>query len=385
MDNALMHIASDGAAAALFDVAIVGGGPAGCATAIALAQAGVRRVLLVEATDYRTVRIGESIPPTTARLLQRLGLWDAFVAERHQPCLGSCSAWGSTTLGYNDSLFNALGPGWHLDRARFDAWLAAQAAERGTEIWRRTRLEACKRGTAGFVLTVARDGRAPQLVAARVVVDATGVRSAVARRLGARRRTLDELLCVIQFFTLPAASEMSQLTLLEAAPDGWWYAAKLPDRHVAVAFAGEADFIKQAGMRARDRFLAALAATEHVAAQVSDCRPDADAPIACAAPSFILEPIAGEGWLAVGDAACAYDPISSQGIHKALTDGLAAAGAIAAARRGSPTALAGYRGDQAARFGRYCATRSHFYGLERRWPASPFWRARQARAALAPA
>jgi flavin-dependent dehydrogenase len=385
MDSERMRSTSDGAPAALFDVAIVGGGPAGCATAIALAQNGVRRVLLVEATDYRAVRVGESIPPTTTRLLERLGLWDAFVAERHQPCLGSCSAWGSATLGYNDSLFNPLGPGWHLDRARFDAWLAGAARERGTEIWRRARLDTCKRGTAGFVLAVARGGNARQLVAARFVIDATGVCSAVARRLGAQRRTLDELLCVIQFFTLPRTSDMSQQTLLEAAPDGWWYAAKLPSRRVAVAFAAEADFIKQAGLRERDRFLAALAATQHIAAQVSDCRPPADAPIACAAPSFILEPTAGDGWFAVGDAACAYDPISSQGIHKALTDGLAAADAIAAARQGSPTALAGYRGDQAARFGRYCATRSHFYGLERRWPASPFWQARQARAALAPA
>ena len=379
-----MRITSDGATAALFDVAIVGGGPAGCATAIALAQDGVRRVLLVEATDYRAVRIGESIPPITARLLERLGVWSAFVAEGHQRCLGSCSAWGSATLGYNDSLFNPLGPGWHLDRARFDAWLAGQAAERGTEIWLRTRLEACARGSAGIRLTVAREGGARQLVAAHFVVDATGVRSAVARRLGARRRTLDDLLCVIAFFTLPAATEMSQLTLLEAAPDGWWYAAKLPNRRVAVAFAGETDFIKRAGLRAREPFLAALATTRHIAAQVSECRPPSDAPIACAAPSFMLEPTAGDGWLAVGDAACAYDPISSQGIHKALTDGLAAADAIAAARHGSPTALAGYRGDQSARFGRYCATRSHFYGLERRWPASPFWRARQARAALAP-
>ena len=49
---------------------------------------------------------------------------------------------------------------------------------------------------------------------------------------------------------------------------------------------------------------------------------------------------------------------------------ISCADAIAAARRGSPTALAGYRGEQAARFGRYCATRSHFYGLERRWPAT---------------
>jgi len=368
-----------------FCVAIVGGGPAGCATALALARHGVGQVLLIEASDYQTVRIGESIPPTTARLMDRLGVWSAFVAERHQQCLGSCSAWGADTLGYNDYLLSPLGPGWHLDRARFDAWLAGEAAARGTQMWLRTRLATCAPGLDGIRLGVVREDGARQSVDARFVVDATGVRSALARRLGARRRVLDDLLCVIQFFALPAAAEMSRLTMLEATADGWWYAAKLPNRRVAVAVAADSDFIKQAGLRARGRFLAALAATRHVAAEVSHCEAAADAPIACAAPSFILAPTAGDRWLAVGDAACAYDPISSQGIHKALTDGLAAADAIAAVLRASPTALADYRAHQAARFARYCTTRSHFYGLEQRWPASPFWRHRQAQTVLASA
>lgn len=37
-----------------------------------------------------------------------------------------------------------------------------------------------------------------------------------------------------------------------------------------------------------------------------------------AATSSILDRVGGGRWLAIGDAATVYDPIASQGIHKAL-------------------------------------------------------------------
>ena len=61
-----------------YDVVIIGGGPAGCATAIALQQLGITNVLVAEASDYSQPRIGESIPPDTRGLFSRLGIWQAF-------------------------------------------------------------------------------------------------------------------------------------------------------------------------------------------------------------------------------------------------------------------------------------------------------------------
>src|SRR5438445_13201257 len=44
-----------------------------------------------------------------------------------------------------------------------------------------------------------------------------------------------------------------------------------------------------------------------------------------AAHSALLQPFAGPAWFAVGDAACSFDPLSSQGLLNALYTGLAAA------------------------------------------------------------
>jgi flavin-dependent dehydrogenase len=121
------------------------------------------------------------------------------------------------------------------------------------------------------------------------------------------------------------------------------------------------------------RWLARLAATRHVAPALRNCRLTDHSLTVCLAPSFRLEDVAGPGWIVVGDAACSYDPISSQGIHSALTDGIQAAEAIAASLNGDPNGLDHYRDNVSARFDEYVRNREYFYSLEQRWEAAPFW------------
>lgn len=364
-----------------WNVVILGGGTAGCATALALARLGVPRVCVIESGHSSPARVGESIPPDARLLLQQLGVWESFLEQGHEPCLGSCSAWGGDALGYNDFVSNPHGSGWHLDRPRFDAGLADQVAGRGLAMRTACRFADVEPlGAQGFRLFLNESPSAP--LDARFVVDATGARSVFARRLGASRRVLDQLLFVYGFFTVPEGSSVSQLTLLEAAPDGWWYAARLPDRRLAIAFASDPELIQANGMARRNGWFSRLLGTRHIAPRLDGCRFIPDSLIVRPAPSFILDQVAGDRWLAVGDAAAAYDPIASQGIYKALSDGLEAA-EIAAARLGSEADLVDeYRESTAARFEDYLMIRNHCYHLEKRWADAPFWRRRRERVAL---
>jgi len=96
------------------------------------------------------------------------------------------------------------------------------------------------------------------------------------------------------------------------------------------------------------------------------------------APSAILSRVVGERWLAVGDAACAYDPLSAQGIVKALCDGEAAADAIAGVLAGAGEApLLAYQDGVFARFRDYLRLRRQLYRIERRWLQAPFWQNRR--------
>jgi flavin-dependent dehydrogenase len=365
-----------------FDAVILGGGPAGCATALALARLGPFRVLVVEAGHYDGTRIGESIPPDTRVVLEQLGVWQDFLQEAHEPCLGSCSSWGDDALGYNDFLFNPLGNGWHLDRQRFDAFLARKVLQHGIALIKGTRFDGCERDANGFRLRLGGGDQSTQLVNARFVVDATGTRSSFARYMGASRRFLDQLLCITAFFELPVAANFSKLTMLEAVEYGWWYAARLPNRRIAVAVASDPEIVKHNALRSRDGWLDHLKATNHVSVALAGCRLIDDSQMTCAAPSFFLDKVVGDGWLAVGDAASAYDPISSQGIYKALSDGARAGEAIAARLGGNDAKLREYQASATPRFEQYLGQRNFFYGLEQRWPASAFWTRRQARIAV---
>jgi flavin-dependent dehydrogenase len=92
----------------------------------------------------------------------------------------------------------------------------------------------------------------------------------------------------------------------------------------------------------------------------------------------------GRGSLAGGrGCGITYDPLSSQGIHKAFVDATAAAPVIAGLlERGEDVGESGFAEGIAARFEDYVSNRNYFYDLEARWPDAPFWMHRRERTAL---
>ena len=85
----------------------------------------------------------------------------------------------------------------------------------------------------------------------------------------------------------------------------------------------------------------------------------------------------GKNWLAIGDAAMAYDPLSSMGISKALHDGIISSRAIHSYLEGDVDALDILAEKAKGQFTDYCSTRNYYYELETRWKDSAFWKRRQ--------
>jgi flavin-dependent dehydrogenase len=87
--------------------------------------------------------------------------------------------------------------------------------------------------------------------------------------------------------------------------------------------------------------------------------------------------VTGSNWLAAGDAAITFDPLSSQGIYHALKSGLLAARAIENCLCGDQTALEDYARGTQERFDEYLSMRPVHYGQEQRWSYSAFWQRRR--------
>jgi flavin-dependent dehydrogenase len=365
-----------------YDIVILGGGPAGLATAIAVRRRIRATVLVAEAGPADRERVGESAAPALLVPLGQLGLTGRFQADGHVPCPGTASLWGRDRVGYNDSLYDPMGPSWRLDRRRFDAMLADAAREAGAEVVFDTPFHGAdpvsgqdaSPGTdkRGYRLTL---GRSRRTVTADLVVDATGFQARFARGRGARRLVDDAFFALVRFARLRSGT-MPWQTLLEAAADGWWYAARLPGERVVVMLAAD-----RAGIRrvSDDRgWASGLADTRLIGGHLGNAVLDpAGPPLLLPVHSGRLDRPGGLDWLAVGDAAAGFDPIAAQGLYKALTDGVAAGPVMAAMLSGAAETGEGARAHAiATRHADYAATRTHLYRLERRWPGSSFWRRR---------
>ena len=357
------------------DAVVVGAGPAGATFALNLAA--MHRVLVLDRRAGPALRIGESLAPAARRLLLDMDLWDAFLAQGHSRCHGGRSVWGGPQPVEADNLRDLDGPGWHLDRGRFDGWLRRVAASRGAVLQIPAQMLSVDRAGQGWLLEVEAAGRRLP-VHARLLGDAGGRGSPLAKRFGAQRAISDRLVCG-WVHGRDAPGRQSGVTWIEAEPDGWWYSAPLPEGRRVVAFHTDADLPAAADARDTASLLRRLPNCSVLSESLTACGFEAEGQGGfCAAHSSSLSPASGEGWLAIGDAALGFDPLSSQGIFNALYTGLAGAEAANRHLSGDAAALAGYAAGLVPIRDAYRAHLRAWYGLERRWRDRPFWSRRQA-------
>jgi flavin-dependent dehydrogenase len=371
---------SPGCAESTFDVVIIGGGPAGAASAIVLATAG-RKVLLAESTGSGTFKIGEALPPAVRPLLRDLGAWDSFTRDGHLPCYGNLSAWGSPHLHDTSFIWDPNGHGWHLDRARFDDRLRETARTAGAVVRTSTILKHLARLPDGSwnVTLIAPDRET--LISSGWLIDASGRRSVVARKQNIQHTHADNL---VAFFALFGHSEGATLpdedsrTLIESAPDGWWYTALTPSRQRVVAYLTDSDLAAPRELCTRKGFASLVDSTEHIRAILaSHGYTIQTAPRGAAANTVCLYRFTGEGWLAVGDAALAFDPLSSQGILTSLYTGMEAGDALDKMISGDKESLIRYSSRLKTIYEAYLLNRGEYYSSEKRWSDRAFWQRRK--------
>ncbi|HEX4965038.1 MAG TPA: tryptophan 7-halogenase [Thermoanaerobaculia bacterium] len=356
-----------------FTVAVLGAGPAGSVAAAQLARAGVA-VALVGRAESRP-NVGECLPPGIRPLLERAGVWEELLGAGHLPAAGIRSYWGSAEPAERDFIFSPYGAGWHLDRDRFDAMLRHAATQRGACCVTCRGLRAAERTPRGGWRLALGDA----VIEAPFVIDATGRASAFARRQGIGRLSLDRLTGVAGCFEIPAGGgEAEAVLLVEAVADGWWYSAPLPARRLAVVYMTDAALVRRDGSSQIARWRSRLAAAAETRRRVETLGARLQGVLrVVAAGSSLLSRPAGEGWMAVGDAAAAFDPLSSQGLSAAVAGGLAAADVALAWLGGERGALEGYVERTRRDYAGYLAHRDAYYRAERRWADSPFWAARR--------
>ena len=336
-------------------MAVVGGGPAGATVALALARR-QWNVCLFESTAFDGERYGETLPPEINPLLRELGVFDPFRALSPLESPGIVSDWGGLRHE-QDYLRNPHGSGWHVDRNRFDAMLFRQAADAGVTCFNRCRAIVNGRENGWWQVGD---------ICARVLVDAAG-RNGIRTGPEDQREIEDRQLAIVLHLTHPAGAPRDLRTYVESAPQGWWYSAPLPQGGMIAMFFTDCDVYSREGIVLGEQLVkgSLTAGRLHCAEAVSSRT--------VYVTSSCRKTISGDGWLAVGDSASSYDPLSGRGVFKAIRQGTNAAIAVDGFLRGESGILAEYTTLVRSEFEAYVRERRAQYTAETRWKGRLFW------------
>lgn len=353
-----------------FEVVVVGGGPGGSTVAALLSQRG-RKVLVLERDRFPRFHIGESLLPSSTPVFQELGVAEQLDAQFLRKYgarflddgLGVDAPGSMARYRFAEAFPPAVPYAWQVTRWEFDELLLRNAQRLGATVREGHRVKGAVRDEAGAVIgveVVGPDGETRR-IGARLTVDATGREALLARtrRDKARIAGLDKtaIFTQVRGGRRHSGEDEGQIEITILAgknPDGttpgWAWFIPFKDGRTSVGFVlstalveawmkGHDDLFdrqvegfpteyKERAPEAKERlvqlFDQCLARSPWMRHLVGDA-PKTEPVRAAADFSFRVEELAGDGWLAVGDAGGFLDPLFSTGAHLAMGGGRRAA------------------------------------------------------------
>jgi flavin-dependent dehydrogenase len=277
-------------------------------------------------------------------------------------------------------MLNPEGGGWHVDRVCFDRALVHRVQNLGVTVVP-GRILSCRQVSepgkpsvahrVGYEENPAADVKQ---MTAKWLVDASGKHAVIAKRYGVQRVRLDTQMAAVAWLQPPTA-DRDDTTRIKSTENGWWYSARLPDGSRVLAFFTEpqqaANYAKLPG-----HFVQAANRSQVLPDPVSESAILNGVSVVNAGVSRLGRAV-GDGWLAVGDAALSFDPLSSQGMFFALFSGIRGADSIIATdRKADVDHLRVYQQKLDRVFDAHQQARFYHYSTELRFAASPYWQQR---------
>lgn len=322
------------------DVIVIGGGPAGSAAAITLAELG-HRVVQLEKARHPRFHIGESLLPANLPLFERLGV------ARQVEAIGM-RKWGAEfvspwhggrgeTFYFNEGWNKSLPFAYQVRRAQFDEILIRRAAQQGARV-----IENCRARTVQFLAGAGPreprvrveaehdDGRRSSWLA-RFVIDASGRDTFLGNQLQTKQRNSRHNSAALyghfaQAERYPEERRAGNISIYWFE-HGWFWFIPLSDGTTSVGAVVWPYYLKSRKVPLREFFLDTIALCEPLARRLAKADLISDVE-ATGNYSYSCTRSYGPGYLLTGDAFTFIDPMFSSGVLMAMVNGVGAAEAI---------------------------------------------------------
>jgi FADH2 O2-dependent halogenase len=309
-----------------FDVAIIGGGPAGATIASYCAMAGVRCCVL-ERDVFPRFHIGESFVPSSTRIFKEIGFLDKMEGAGFLRKVGA--GWTeprhprvyAIDFGEREQEGVDMLHTYHVPRDKFDAMLLEHASSLGASVYEGVRVTHVdvvpeRPPTLQYVVN-----DKPMSVTAKVVVDASGRRTLLGNQL--KLKTMDPVFdqyAIHTWFEGFGRTVWDEHTLIHFLPmaGGWMWQIPISETVTSIGVVTQKRHFRAAKKSREDFFWQCVGTRPELfeglrqAAQVHPLREEGDY-------SYAMRQVAGDRWVLIGDAARFVDPIFSSGVSIALT------------------------------------------------------------------
>jgi len=305
------------------DVVVVGGGPAGAATAIFLKQAGHDPLLLDRATFPRDKPCGEYSSPQTITILRRLGVAEAIEALPPQRLHGM-RVYAPNGTHYTVDYHAVTGAHYALSipRMTLDTVILDGAKRQGVEVREGARVKAVGPYDDGARTLTVQTKAGETRIRARLVIGADGHHSVVAKGAGLaaarwQHRWPHRVGIMAHYAGVTTLEQYGAMVVGPRRFHGYSGIAPLGGGLTNVAFVVDARAMKRRGMPMEQFFEACIAALPPVREALVGAhrvgRIHGVGPLAQGARRAVAD-----GVLLVGDAAIYLDPFTGEGVYKAL-------------------------------------------------------------------
>jgi flavin-dependent dehydrogenase len=306
----------------LYDVAIIGGGPAGSTAATLLAKAG-RRVIVLEREKFPRFHIGESLLPFSTQAFDRLGVREkldrTFLPKFGGEIVAACGTKG-VKFYFKDGFRTPRDRAYQVTRSEFDKLLLEHSRENGAEVREETEVKKIAFEEDRVKIDIQTSDGAKSTIESRYLLDCSG-RQTTLGNFFKLKKSYDHLqkFSVFAHYENVDRAEGIDGTLIRMVRglDRWFWMIPLTATRMSIGVVMDTTTYRAMKLPAEAALEKCIGEQPMVLERMT--RAERVSPVYSAGDySYRNARLFGDRWLLAGDAAGFIDPVFSSGVFLAI-------------------------------------------------------------------